>query len=144
MYKVKTKKELFAELKEFGGGVYEKCGKSLKLKCGRGAINELSRMFIDEINENYKNSLILSNNNLGIVITGPSINKVYIAGVGKVEIEHSPYLDKNDKNEKLLGGLPINCYWFNIEGWKGNVLKTSSLLRKETFFEKIKRKILGK
>jgi hypothetical protein len=134
-----NKKEILQILKQFGGGVYEKCGKSLTLKGGRGAINHLQKLFTEGINKNDKNNIILNNNQLGIIVNSSYFKKFYIPGIGSCKFEYVSETDIIKSEQQIYKGLPINSYIFNIEDWKNKTVYTSSVLREMTIVEKIKR-----
>ena len=112
-----------------------------KLQGGRGAVNEIQRIFNQELNRTANQlGLVLNAKELGIV-TGDAMNlnlkfyigSVFIQGFGTLMIEHNPAFDaitSRSTDEPYVGGLPkrsYTCCIFDLtEGSSTNAAEVTS------------------
>ena len=96
-----------------------------KLEGGRGAVQELQRIFNDELNRtaNQISGVVQANasTNKSNIISGDAmnlkvgyrVNEIYISGTGWITIEHNPAFDATQSrvmDEPMIGGLPKRSY----------------------------------
>jgi len=92
-----------------------------KLEGGRGAVNEFQKIFNQELNTTANQfGGIINADQLGVIKgdamnleVGYRMNKVFISGVGWVEIEHNPAFDATQSrvmDQPMIGGLPKRSY----------------------------------
>lgn len=97
-----------------------------KLEGGRGAVQELQKIFNDELNRTANQFGGITNaDQLGVVkklgevngisslFAGYRMQKVFISGVGTIEIEHNPAFDATQSrvmDQPMIGGLPKRSY----------------------------------
>ena len=97
-----------------------------KLEGGRGAVQEIQKIFNEELNRTANQFGGITNaDQLGVVkkmseqngivnlFTGYRMQKVFISGVGTIEIEHNPAFDATQSrvmDQPMIGGLPKRSY----------------------------------
>ena len=97
-----------------------------KLEGGRGAVQEIQKIFNDELNRTANQFGGITNaDQLGVVkkmgevngitslFAGYRMQKVFISGVGTIEIEHNPAFDATQSrvmDQPMIGGLPKRSY----------------------------------
>jgi len=97
-----------------------------KLEGGRGAVQEIQKIFNEELNRTANQfGGIMNADQLGVVkkmgevngisqlSTGYRMQKVFISGVGTIEIEHNPAFDATQSrvmDQPMIGGLPKRSY----------------------------------
>jgi hypothetical protein len=100
--------------------------RKFKLQGGRGAVNELQRIFNEELNRTANQAgAVLQAADLGIVkkvgeingisqlSSGYRMQSVFISGLGTLEIEHNPAFDSQfsrTEDEPYIGGFPKHSY----------------------------------
>jgi len=97
-----------------------------KLEGGRGAVQEIQKIFNEELNRTANQFGGITNaDQLGVVkkigeqngivnlFAGYRMQKVFISGVGTIEIEHNPAFDATQSrvmDQPMIGGLPKRSY----------------------------------
>jgi len=97
-----------------------------KLEGGRGAVQEIQKIFNEELNRTANQFGGITNaDQLGLVkkigeqngivnlFAGYRMQKVFISGVGTIEIEHNPAFDATQSrvmDQPMIGGLPKRSY----------------------------------
>jgi len=113
----------------------------LKLEGGRGAVQEIQKIFQQEfISTATQGSFLLDAQKIGVVSGDPmnlkvgyKVGQVFISGVGWLSVEHNPAFDSYDSrtmNEPEIGGLPkrsfTSCIWDLMDGNSTNAAQVGS------------------
>lgn len=113
----------------------------LKLEGGRGAVQEIQKIFQQEfISTATQGSFLLDAQRIGVVSGDPmnlkvgyKVGQVFISGVGWLSVEHNPAFDSYDSrtmNEPEIGGLPkrsfTSCIWDLMDGNSTNAAQVGS------------------
>lgn len=113
----------------------------LKLEGGRGAVQELQKIFQGElVSTATQGSFLLDAQRLGVVSgdamnlkVGYYIGQVFISGVGWISIEHNPAFDSYDSRtmiEPMIQGLPkrsyTSCIWDLMDGSSTNAAQVGA------------------
>ncbi len=111
-----------------------------EIKGGRGAICRLQAMFTEEMNQvaNVIGKITVDG---GMSLSsGFQFSKVFISGLGWIEIKHESIIDKDSGvSVDIVKNLPIHCYNFLLyRGKETAYLGEFSVLRRLTLGERFK------